>query len=348
MGIKVKDLAKMLNLSPATVSLVLNNKPGISEATRNKVKAAVRELGFEEILTPEVQERKNLLFLVYRKHGTKTASTPYFSQLFSEIIEGAQRQSQIKGYNLMISYADASTIVHEAEKVHTQNVEGVLVLATEMSEQQLDIFKGSRVPVVIVDNYIEHKNFDCITINNEMGVAQVVEYLMGMGHKRIGYLHVGSNANNFNERYYGFKRAMEKYELPVAAEDMILIDTDGGEAVYDELKRKLQERSELPTAFFADNDIVAMCAMRVLRELGYHIPKDVSVVGFDNMTLSEMLEPPLTTIQISKHKIGICAVNLVVEKICDSTAGPIKLEVGTRLVERASVKCLEEKCEYVE
>lgn len=338
MGIKVKDLAEMLQLSSATVSLVLNNKPGISETTRNKVKNAVKELGYEEMLPTEIQDKKNLLFLVYRKQGVEPASTPYFSQLFSEIIEGAESQSRSKGYDLMISYTDKDSINQEAEKITGQDVKGVLVLATEMSEEQLSIFSNQKVPVVIVDNYIEHKDFDCVTINNEQGVYQAVEHLVQMGHKEIGYLHVGSNANNFIERYYGFKRAMERCNTPVIEEDMILIDTEGGEAVYEELKRKIDECKNLPTAFFADNDIIAICAMRVFRELGYRIPEDVSIVGFDNITLSEMLDPPLTTIQIAKQKIGVTAVNLIVQKINEDIVGALKVETSTKLVVRQSVK----------
>ena len=340
MGIKVKDLAEMLHLSPATVSLVLNNKPGISEATRNKVKNAVRELGYEDILSPETQDRKNLLFLVYRKNGTEPASAPYFSQLFSEIIEGVENQSRLKGYNLMISYADSMTLQEESEKAEKQEIEGILILGTEMAEEQLAIFREKKIPVVIVDNYIEHNNFDCVTINNEQGVFQAVEHLKEMGHERIGYLHVGRNANNFTERYYGFKRAMEKCASGYLEDDIFLIDTDGGEAVYGELKRELKEKGNLPTAFFADNDIVAICAMRVFRELGYRIPEDISIVGFDNMTLSEMLDPPLTTIQMPKYKIGVSAVNLIVDKINDTSAGSIKIEVGTELIQRKSVKNL--------
>lgn len=340
MGIKVKDLAEMLNLSPSTVSLVLNNRPGISTATRNKVITAVKELGYEDILLPEEEEKKNLLFLVYRKHGAESDSTPYFSQLFSEIIEGAENQSRIKGYHLMISYTDQHTIEQEAEKIEKQDIAGVMVLATDLEKEQARFFSGQKVPVVMVDNYMEHKAFDCVTINNEQGVFQVVEHLSEMGHREIGYLHIGSNANNFTERYFGFRRAMEQCGLELTQEHIFLIDTEGIEAVYKELKRKLEACRKLPTAFFADNDIVASCAIRVFRELGLCVPEEVSIAGFDNMTLSEMMDPPLTTIQIPKYKIGVSAVNLIVEKISENTPGAVKLEVGTQLVKRSSVKCL--------
>lgn len=337
MGIKVKDIASMLSLSSATVSLVLNNKPGISDATRNRVIEAVKELGYESIL-PSEEESRSILFVVYRKHGIEPASTPYFSQLFSEIIEGVESQIKLRGFNLRITYVDDSSILEETRGIVKDNIAGVIVLATEMSEAQVHIFLKMDVPVVILDNYLEQEEADCITINNEQGVQSAITHFVNHGHRKIGYLHVSENANNFTERYFGFYRAMNICKQDVKKEYIIEIATDGGEAVYQQLKEKLERLPELPTAFFADNDIVAICAMRVFRELGYRVPEDISIIGFDNMVLSEMLDPPLTTIQISKHNLGSIAVNTVVEKINDNTVQrAMKIEVGTKLIVRKSV-----------
>lgn len=337
MNIKVKDLADMLNLSSSTVSMVLNNRPGISEVTRNKVRQAVIDLGYENLLVNDTEEKKNILFVVYRKHGIAPASTPYFSQLFSEIIEGVESQIKARGYNLMISYIDEKTIFEEAERIKKEKVHGVLVLATEMKEEQITAFENSDVPLVIMDNYMEHKDFNCVTINNEKGVYLALKHFVEMGHKEIGYLHITDNANNFYERYFAFFKEMQRNGLEIKKENILDIVTEGGEAVYLELKHKLQELKKLPTAFFADNDIVAMCAMRVFRELGYKIPEDISIIGFDNMVLSEMLDPPLTTIQIPKHKMGVIAANTIID-INEELDGYMKIEVGTKLIVRKSVK----------
>lgn len=342
MGMKVKDLAKILNLSPSTVSLVLNNRPGISDATRKKVKDVVKELGYEELLVQDTEDKKTILFVVYRKHGMATTSTPYFSQLFSEIIEGVESQARTKGYHLMVSYVDKDNYRQEAARIRSEQAEGVLLLATEMEEGQIEAFMDLPIPLVVLDNYMEQNQFDCVTMNNELGVYEAVCHLAECGHKDIGYFHVVRNANNFTERYYGFQRAMERLSLPVNRENIVEIATEGGDAVYEELKRKLKGRESLPTAFFADNDIVAICAMRVLRELGYAIPQDVSIIGFDNMTLSEMLDPPLTTIQIPKRMMGMAAVNAIIEKIKeDGGQGILKTEVATSLIVRQSVRVIE-------
>lgn len=341
MAVKVKDLAAMLNLSPSTVSLVLNNRPGISEATRMRVREMVKELGCEELLE-EDDEKKNIIFIVYRKRNAAQESSPYFSQIFSEIIEGVESQIKARGYNLLISYVDKDSAVKVAAGIDREQAEGVLVLATEMQEEQLDAFARIQMPVVIVDNYVPNKNFDCITINNEQGVYEVVKHFVEMGHRDIGYLHVSDSANNFTERYYGFLRAMDSLGLDCPKNNIINIRKGGGEDVYRPLKEALAVADRMPTAFFSDNDIIAVYAMRVFREMGYRIPEDISIAGFDNIAFLEVLDPPLTSIQVPKHKMGVMAANTLIDKIKEPVEGVVKIEVCTSLVVRGSVFRLKE------
>lgn len=336
MEIKVKDLAKLLNVSPATVSLVLNNKPGISETTRARVRGAIHELGYGRLLTEEEKERKNILFVVYRKKGPAPMGTPYFSQIFSDIIEGVENQIKARGYNLMISYMDERSVLEEASKINRGNVEGVLLLGTDMGEEQIEVFEKINLPLVIIDNYMEQKQAVCITINNEMGVSQAIRYFKATGHNRVGYLHTNEEITNFRERYYGFLRSMDKFGLHFEKEDILTINTEGGEDSYRELIENLKEK-ELPDAFFADNDIVAITAMKVFREMGYRIPEDISIIGFDNMALSEMVDPPLTTVHVPKFKLGIAAANAIID-IHENLEGAIRIEIGTELVVRKSVR----------
>ncbi len=337
MAVKAKELARILGISPASVSLVLNNKPGVSDATRNKVFSAIKELGYEDLLSESVDEKKTILFLVYRKNGTKMEDSPYFSQIFSGIIEGVEYQVKNCGFKLMITYADRSTIAAEVEKIRGEQMEGLLLLATEMVEEQMKLFNDMHVPTVIIDNYMESEDMDCVAINNEQGVDIAVSYLASMGHRDIGYLHVNGNANNFVERYYGFLRAIRENQLVVTEGNIIEFSSGGGDAVYPELKERITALKKMPTAFFTDNDIIAIWAIRVFRELGYRIPEDISIVGFDNISISELLDPPLTTIQTPKYAIGYVAVNTLVSKMDGKSEGIQKIEMKTSLIKRSSV-----------
>ncbi len=336
MAVKVKDLAAMLDLSPSTVSLVLNNRPGISEATRARVREMVKELGCEELLEDE-KEKKNIIFIVYRKPNAEQEGSPYFSQIFSEIIEGIESQIKARGYNLLVSYADRDSVARVAAEIDREQTEGVLVLATEMREEQLEAFAQIRMPVVIVDNYVQNKSFDCVTINNEQGVNEVVKYFAEMGHTDIGYLHVLDSANNFTERYYGFLRAMDGLGLDCPKSRIVNISTGDGRTLYQSLKEALSGIDKMPTAFFSDNDIIAVYAMRIFREMGYRIPGDISIAGFDNIAFLEVLDPPLTSIQVPKHKMGVVAANTLIDRIREPVEGAVKIEVCTSLVVRGSV-----------
>lgn len=338
---KVKELAQKLNLSPATVSLVLNDRPGISEATREKVRKAVIELGCEDMFSGRGGQKKTILFVVYRKNATQGDGAQRFSQLFSEIIEGVESQAKKRDFQLMISYMDQQSFQDELLRIRGIKADGVILLATEMNENQLDAFMELDMPLVVLDNYIGTKKYDSVTINNEQGVFEAVSFLKEMGHRRIGYFHITQNANNFRDRYFGFFIAMERLNIPIEKKYILEFDTNGGDSLQEETQKRLESLKEMPTAFFADNDILAISAIQSLKRLGYRIPEDISVIGFDNMPLSEILDPPLTTIQVQKKKMGIVAVNLLIDKMEEEGEGNLKMEVSASLIVRQSVKRLE-------
>ena len=341
---KVKELAEILELSPATVSLVLNNRPGISEATRKKVKDAVIELGCEDMMNIKEKKKKTLLFVVYRKNATDD-KFQRFSQLFSEIIEGVESQAKLKNFQLMLSYVNDLSLQEEIVRIQNINLDGILLLATEMRDSQLNAFFELGIPVVVLDKYMWEKPYDCVTINNELGVYEAISYLKEMGHKDIGYLHVVHNANNFLDRYFGFLTAVQKLEIPFQKKFLVELNTSGGEVLQMETFQAFQKMKEMPTAFFADNDILAIYAMQSLQRLGYRIPEDISIIGFDNMALSEILEPALTTIQVQKRKMGIAALNLLISKMEEeeNEGESVKIEVSTSLIVRESVSQLKQE-----
>lgn len=329
----------MLGLSAPTVSLALNGRPGISERTRERVLKAAREMGGEGLIRAPI-EKQNILFLVYHK-SLAAKDSVHFSQLFADIIEGVENEARTQDFNLLISYTDQSSLRQQAAGIEAAGVHGVLLLATDMRDEQIAYFERLTLPIVVIDNYWDYKALDCITINNAHGVFQAIEHLRQMGHERIGYLHVQKNANNFNERHDAFFRAMEHHGLCPRAEDVYSIDTrSGGEEVYLEMCRAFDGQPSLPTAFFADNDILVMHALRALRERGVRVPEDVSIVGFDNMPLSEILDPPLTTIHPDKYQIGVTSVGTLAQKIRGERqlGSATKVQVSTRLVERKSVQ----------
>lgn len=331
-----RDIAQRLGISAASVSLALNNRPGVSAGTRARVLEEARNAGL--LSERENEKRRKILFLEYRKNG-QGSNQSYFSQTFSSVIEGVERQARCKECELSILTADAENFEEVTGSIDRRGTAGLLVLATEMEEEQILLLDRLRLPMVVLDNYCERVDLNCVMLNNEQGVELAISHLVSRGHERIGYIHVEGDAVNFRERYFGFRRAMELHSLPIREEDIIRFSTlYGGEAVFWELKKKMEGRHQMPTAFFADNDIIAVYAIKVLRELGFRIPEDVSVVGFDDIPIAGLVEPPLTSVSTSKQELGNCAVNQLVNLMDGQVDGVQKTAIKTRLIERKSVR----------
>ena len=168
-----------------------------------------------------------------------------------------------------------------------------------------------------------------------------MEYLIGMGHKEIGYLRGSYRIKAFQYREYGYGRVLEKYGIPVREEYQVTIGTQLDTA-YEDMKKFLEGNPKLPTAYFADNDIIALGAMRALQEKGIRIPEDVSVVGFDDIPFGAVSTPELTTIHVYKQELGKVAVRRVLDHVqYPGRHEKMKIQISTKFVERGSVKNLD-------
>lgn len=331
----VKDISLKSGVSLSTVSLVLNNKPGISDATRQRVLAAAAELGYQNY-TPRGSSRRrtaSLQFIFYKKHGLIANDTPFFSY----VLEGVEHAAKEAGYQLLITYFNENRGVEDQLKaVLNGPCSGIILLATEMTRQDMKYFTGLNIPVVVLDSYFEEITLDSIVINNMQGAYIATQYLYDNGHTEIGYLKSKVSINNFLERQDGYKKALKTCDIPYNPEYVFQIGASV-ESAYADMKHFLEQKPVLPTAFFADNDNIAIGAMRALRDAGYRIPKDISVIGFDDIPFCEMVDPPLSTIRVPKHAIGGLAITRLIQLLQKETKVRVKMEVHTDLVERQSV-----------
>jgi len=334
-GIKSKDLAQMLGVSPSTVSMVLNNKPGISEATRKLVLDKIAELNSQTSEMPGVVPSNGFIyFIIYKKHGKVVGDTPFFSQL----IEGIESTVKANGSSLQIAYYNqGSDLSLSLPLLYSKECKGVILLATEMSLTDVQNFAHLGKPIVLLDSYFDELPLDTIVINNSQAARCAARFLIENGHKKIGYLHSAFHINNFSERKDGFYRELRRKNIEVRT-DLEYKLTPTAEGAYADMKELLENHSEMPTAFFADNDIIALSAIRALKEFGYRIPDDISVIGIDDMPMCELMDPPLTTMQVPKHEMGIMAVKRLSDVIHDRGREIVTLQLRTSLIRRNSVK----------
>jgi LacI family transcriptional regulator len=211
--------------------------------------------------------------------------TPFFS----ELIQGIELQTRKSGFNLLVTYFyESQNHTEQIGAIIASSCRGIILLATEMESRDMKIFTSLGIPLVVLDNSFNDINIDSITINNIQGSTQAVQYLLRSGHRRIGHLRSSVGINNFYERREGYLKNCNMginpdYTIPVTS-------TSAG--AYGDMKKYLGAKPEIPSAFFADNDIIAISCIRALREAGYRIPEDVSIIGFDDIPASSVIDPP--------------------------------------------------------
>jgi DNA-binding LacI/PurR family transcriptional regulator len=322
--IKSKDVARKLNISPATVSLVLNNKPGVSEKTRELVLSYLAE---EKGMIQVAAKPQYHIALVILKNYDLAPDNPGFWQLFDSI------SAQCPKYQ-----CDFCSLTIEKEDPHLEKLEqydGIIVWGIQASKEDLVRIRSLKVPAVIVCNEWDSDNQDTVISKHRRAVFGAVSYLVERGHQNIGYLRGNQPLNVFQLRYQLFQNAIVHYGLKLKEDWIYAVDPTSIESSCQDFGQMI--RSDLPTAFFGDNDLVAIGCMRALLEAGYRVPEDISIIGFGNIPISSVVTPSLTTFHEDAKKTGECALDLLMKRIADPDSDSVKVEVGTHLIARESV-----------
>jgi len=346
MKVTAKMVAERLGLSEAAVSMALNNKRGVSTATRRRVLKEAEKMGYDFSGRGVFGNEKkgNFGFVVYKKSGAVVGDTPFFAELTDGISSACRRMH----YDLVIRYLYEDDDLEEGiDSLSEGELQGIILLATEMDEGSFRRFSRIRIPILVLDSYFETGDYNCVIINNVQGAYQAASYLIRTRKAQPGYLKSAYPIGNFEERADGFYKAVRANGMPASRSQVFKL-TPSREGAYADMK-SLLESGEIPAeSYFADNDHIALGAVRALREAGYRIPEDVSVVGFDDLPLCEYIVPPLTSVHVPRYIMGETAVRRLAEIVEKKDAWPIKIEIGTRLVKRKSVSAKRQQGEKKE
>lgn len=336
MRVTAKQLAERAGVSQATVSLVLRGKPGVSEKVRRQILALAKEMGLEQHPCAPAASGGELQLIIYKRHGKVMADTPFFEQL----TQGVANEAAALGYHLSIRYFYGNQSIREQiRSLQSHNCNGVVLLATEMHTEDVLPFSALGIPLVILDNSFPSLNYDAISIDNALGAWRAVHYLIECGHTRIGYLHSSVEIRNFRERYSGYLSACRS--LPEDANTdsahRIIPVSPSSEGAAEDMAKYLDSDQLLPTAFFADNDRIAAGCCSTLLKYGYRIPDNISIIGFDDSSVSEVLNPPLTTMRVQKQRMGALAVERLNVLIQQAPPERIHIAIAPEILVRQSV-----------
>lgn len=332
MKLGIKQISDITGFSVATVSNALNKKRGVNKKTSEEIFRVAYEIGYIDN-----SSISKIRLVIYKKNGLIIDDTPFFNLLIS----GIEQECRESGYEMSIVNLNATSedYVKQANEVMNESGTAMILLGTELSPEDLELYKTAQCPIMLLDYWDVNMNYNGVIINNEDSVRKAVHYFYDNGHREIGYLKGSFRILGFKQRETGYLSALKECGIDYNPEYTVTLSTTMNES-YTDMKEYLNEnpKPKLPTAFFADNDMVALGAMKALQESGYKIPEDISIIGFDDLSFCEISTPRLTSLRVPKEDMGRLAVRKMIDIINGNQKLRTKIQVCTDFIERESVK----------
>lgn len=322
-------MAAQAGVSIATVSKVINGRYGVAAGTLARVQAVIDELRYESSIAAQSlrSHRTNVI-------GILVTDIEPFS---AELLKGAARAIRGTGYELVVySGGGLGSVGAGWERRYLSRVSGTLTDGTILVTPSVVDVVTHGAPVVAVDPHTGPSNLPSVASDNLAGAITATRYLIDLGHRRIGFLAGRPDLESARLREQGFRQALGVAGIELDP-DLVGVGEYQSESAEEPARQMLRLRRP-PTAVFAANDVMAIEMMRVARSLGVAVPRDLSVIGFDNIPESALAEPGLTTIEQPIQGMGFEAVRMVIALIDEAYEGPMQLTLPTALVVRQSCR----------
>lgn len=334
MKITIYDVAKKAGVSISTASKALNDRRDVGDATKEKIREIAREMNYEPshfARALAMRKTENIGVITVRYYGAPMLTNPFYSR----IIEGIEERLINNNLNLVTNVLTREQVerLEMPKMIKEKSADGVILLGY-MPDEFVEIIASKGVPVVMVDNYYKDSGITSIITDDFNGAREAVSVLIKNGHKKIAYLSGPSRRRSFKLRGEGYQKALGDAG----------IEADPGLIVFNEQEdktagwmRKILEKGR-PDAVFACNDVTAILAINMLREAGLSVPDDVSVMGFDNIELSQHFIPAISTVDINKEAMGMKAADLLLEQVKTKQVRADKIVFPVNLILRESLK----------
>ena len=330
------EIARAVGVSKNAVSLALAGKPGVSAATRARIVATAERLGYE----PVAAERRNKAHVIVVVPEYLRNDGAFYSEIFWAI-EHEIRKSGAVMLTFGLSAASEQQLVLPETPDHAEVI-GYLAIGV-ISPRYLQALADTGRHIVTVDIRSVRPLISSVCSDNLGGAQVAVEYLIAKGHTHIGFAGPVYSAQSVFERWCGYRGAMLKHDISPDPSLFILGNRDRFELLDSEavLEKYLSPQLDMPTAWFCAGDLIALSLMKTLNRRGIRVPTDVSIIGFDDLAVSGMVAPALTTIRVDRKLMGREAVRLLLAHYQDSSVPCRQVMLPCSIVERESVRPVE-------
>lgn len=325
----MRDVARMAGVSIKTVSRVVNQQGEIAAATRQRVIDAINELGYRP-------NRLARAMITQRTHTVGLVIPDITNPFFPEVARGVQDVAQEHGYNVFICNTDGGAVATQKAlySLADQSADGVIVFPAALRDETLGEFADAFRPVVTINHLFEHQNVGCIMVEIRRGAQMAVEYLCQAGHVAIGMITTEHPPKMKTRRVLGYTDILQAHGLPIRDEWIVTgpATLEGGYTLTHTLLAQFPEI----TAIFTYNDLMAVGAISACKEMARGVPQDCAIVGFDDIQLSTVTTPALTTVRVDKYAVGQQAMHCVLHMLEHPDQQFVPTSIPMQLVVRES------------
>jgi len=318
LAVTIKDVANLAGVSPATVSRVINNSSLVKEETAEKVNEAIDKLNYQ-INESARALRTNSSSLI----GVIGAGMD--NPFLMKLLKGVETSAKENDYNLI--FGDSEGELDQELKYlnifNQKNVDGLIIITASIYNNLLEEIKNKGIPAVFASGYVNDNEIPCISVNNSRAAEEVIDYLYDLGHRKFGIVRgTYSDLVTSGERIKGVKSSFQKNKI-----DFNSVPIYEGNFSFESgflAAKKILNAEPDTTAIFCFDDKMAIGAIRAAEKLGYHIPNDLSIIGFDDVELASYVKPSLSTVRQSGYKMGYRAMEFLKQVIAGEDPGKLK------------------------
>ena len=315
----IQQVAKHAGVSVATVSRVLNGKDKVTVKTKQKVEEAIQYLNYEpSMLGRNLRNSESRIVLIL----IPTISNPFYF----EIIKGIENMALSQNYSILLCETDSKPEKEEIyfDLLRKKMADGVISMDPAVNVETLKEL-AENYAIIQCSEYGGGVGIPYVTIDSEEASYRAVKHLIQIGHRKIALMNSDEKFLYARERRMGYERALQEHGIPQNGDYIFYTQELGFEQGQLAMKKILQ-LEDRPTAVFAVSDLLAIGALKEINAAGFHVPKDIAVVGFDKIDFSNMTNPALTTVAQPMYKMGTVAARMLIEKIQGKTVDSVVLD----------------------
>lgn len=334
-GIRMSDIAKEMGVSVVTVSNALNDRGGVSEEMKQRIRARASELGYRPSAprsprkpSPEMMQESGSIGILTSERFVGPRGTFYWF-----LTAGVSKE--LTQHNLYSVYESVSAADEQngvlPRIVADRQVRGLIIVG-QLAKEYLDCLTATHIPMIFLDFYDKHSEIDAVISDNYYDSYLITDKLVMLGHKNIGFIGTVTATSSIHDRFLGYVRCLMENKLPYREEWTLPDRMENGT-----LLPELNYPEEMPTAFVCNCDEAAFRVIGDLQKKGYRVPEDISVTGYDNYTVSDMCTPAITTVEVDLTEMAHTAVSLLLARLRDPQKPAARHVIPGRVILKESM-----------